>query len=307
MSKQTSFSRVRAWLELARVSNLPTVWTNVVAAWVLAGGGLGDARLLWLLPGAALFYCAGMILNDAADARHDAAHRQERPLPSGRVSRVAAWLAGGGCLVGGVLFFVIGAGAALWWTLALAAAILFYDAYHKPWAGSVLVMGACRTLLYLAAASVLVDDVVSQPLLVLFALALGFYIVGLTLIARAEARGGFGSRWVAILAMLALFAPALAAMASVFINQAADPLWRLGDMRPLAAWLLVPVFVIWVVNALKVMRGGGPHIGRAVGLLLAGIAVVDGVAVATVSLPLGCAFVALAPLLRLWQRWIAAT
>jgi 4-hydroxybenzoate polyprenyltransferase len=55
------------------------------------------------------------------------------------------------------------------------------------------------------------------------------------------------------------------------------------------------------------MRQGGPAIGRAVGILLAGIALVDALAVTQVSLPLAFAFAALAPLLRLWQRWIAAT
>ena len=28
----------RAWLEIARLSNLPTAWSNMLAAWILAGG-----------------------------------------------------------------------------------------------------------------------------------------------------------------------------------------------------------------------------------------------------------------------------
>jgi 4-hydroxybenzoate polyprenyltransferase len=58
---------------------------------------------------------------------------------------------------------------------------------------------------------------------------------------------------------------------------------------------------------MRIMRQGGPAIGRAVGLLLAGIPIVDALAVSQVSLPLAFGFVALAPVLRLWQRWIAAT
>ena len=35
-------------LKLGRVSNLPTVWTNTLAAAVLAGAAIGDWRL-WVL------------------------------------------------------------------------------------------------------------------------------------------------------------------------------------------------------------------------------------------------------------------
>jgi 4-hydroxybenzoate polyprenyltransferase len=55
------------------------------------------------------------------------------------------------------------------------------------------------------------------------------------------------------------------------------------------------------------MRKGGAEIGCAVGWLLAGIALVDALAVAQVSFPLAFAFAAAVPLLRLWQRKIAAT
>jgi len=56
---------LKAWLELARISNLPTAWTNVLAGWLLAGGQLQDQRLIWLLLGGSLLYSGGMILNDA--------------------------------------------------------------------------------------------------------------------------------------------------------------------------------------------------------------------------------------------------
>jgi 4-hydroxybenzoate polyprenyltransferase len=55
------------------------------------------------------------------------------------------------------------------------------------------------------------------------------------------------------------------------------------------------------------MKQGGAAIGQAVGLLLASIPIVDALAISQISMPLAFGFVALAPLLRLWQRWIAAT
>src|SRR5438045_8697498 len=103
--------RLHAWLELARISNLPTVWTNVLAGWLLAGG-LWDWRpLTWLLAGGSLMYTAGMILNDAIDVKFDCEHRQERPIPSRRVSPSAAWGAGIVMLVAGAAIWFFGCGA----------------------------------------------------------------------------------------------------------------------------------------------------------------------------------------------------
>ena len=51
-------------LRLGRVSNQPTVWTNVLAGIVLAGGGR-PVTIVGLIPGIAVMYTAGMFLNDA--------------------------------------------------------------------------------------------------------------------------------------------------------------------------------------------------------------------------------------------------
>jgi 4-hydroxybenzoate polyprenyltransferase len=75
-------------LRLGRISNLPTVWTNVLAGTVLAAGTVGimDGKLLLLLVALSLFYIGGMFLNDAFDSEFDAKARPDRPIPSGRVS-----------------------------------------------------------------------------------------------------------------------------------------------------------------------------------------------------------------------------
>jgi len=73
---------LRALLELSRVlSNLPTVWTNVLAAWIIASGAnwQWNPALGWLLLGASLIYSAGMILNDACDVAWDREHRRRTP------------------------------------------------------------------------------------------------------------------------------------------------------------------------------------------------------------------------------------
>src|SRR5688572_23309296 len=81
-------------LRLGRVSNVPTVWTNVAAGIALAGGALQPRLLVMLGLAVSLFYVGGMYLNDAFDARWDAAHRPERPIPSGQVRARTVFAAG---------------------------------------------------------------------------------------------------------------------------------------------------------------------------------------------------------------------
>jgi 4-hydroxybenzoate polyprenyltransferase len=299
---------IRAWLELARLSNLPTVWTNVTAGWLLAGGTLQNPLLGWMLLAGSLLYTGGMILNDAADAQFDAEHRRERPIPSGRASLSAAWAIGFSLLIIGWYVAVVLGGACWGITSALVGCILFYDFYHKPWIGAIWVMGACRVLLYLmpgmpcqTTAGIPWWLPVGLP-----ALALGAYIVGLTLIARMEAQGS-ASFWRSGLARLLLWMPGILAALRLFDGQRLRPILILADFSPLLPVIFVFLFAAIVALASRIMKQGGPAIGRAVGLLLAGIPLVDALAVSPLSLPLAFGFVSLVPLLRLWQRWIAAT
>ncbi len=203
-------AKLQALLDLGRVSNLPSVVTNVVAAWVLAGGGFGFG-LLPVLVGGVLLYLAGTTLNDAVDEKFDREHRQERPIPSGVFSLGEVWGIGGSYLLGGVLILLLLTRAWLPWVLALAAAILLYDFVHKRWKGAVFVMGSCRWFLYLVAASAAVGGLGAQPGVLIWATALFLYIVGLTFVARGESTGG----GVQTQAMVFLAAPAIAGIASL--------------------------------------------------------------------------------------------
>ncbi len=309
---------MRPWLHLARISNLPTAWTNVIAAWLLARGELLDVRLAWMLLAGSLIYTGGMILNDAADAKFDAEYRKERPIPSGKVSLRAAWAVSCGMLfIGGVI--ALGYGANPQMVGLLLGAVVFYDLYHKRWAGSVVVMGACRMLLYLVTASAAAPfSTVSGkgaisffgaewryettllpvgPMMVLpFALALGCYIVGITLAARLEHKDEALPVPASLMAFALLYTPAIVC-AMRFSAAGGSPVQV----------LVLGVFALLVAFATHTMRKGGPAIGKAVGWLLAGIVVVDALAIANVSVPLALGFVVLTPLLRLWQRWVAAT
>lgn len=291
---------MKAWLEIARISNLPTVWTNVTAAWLLVGGTLHGTLLLWLIVAGSLLYTGGMILNDAADAVFDREHRRERPIPRGQITVRLAWNVGAVLLVAGFVCACV-AGADVWVTLALVVCILAYDLYHKPWAGSVILMGACRTLLYLMAASAVPLSLAipwhTNGNVLTCAIALGCYIIGITLAARLEHKvEAEVPKGPALAAFILLYLPAIVC-ARRFAAGLGDP-WQL---------LILAVFAALVAYATHLMRQGGPAIGRAVGLLLAGIVVVDALAVSIVSIPTALVFVCIAPLLRLWQRWVAAT
>ncbi len=147
-------------LRLGRVSNVPTVWTNVFTGVALAGAAAADARLAILLVSLSLFYIGGMFLNDAFDSAFDARSRPERPIPSGQVSAAQVYVGGFGMLVAGVgLLAWAGYGFEPFtqWRpvlagIALAIAITFYNWHHKDNPLSPLVMGVCRLLVYLAAA-----------------------------------------------------------------------------------------------------------------------------------------------------------
>ena len=82
-------ARLGMMLKIGRVSNLPTVWTNVLAGAFLAGLQTDPVKLLWIMLAITLFYTGGMYLNDAFDADIDARERPGRPIPSGQISAKA--------------------------------------------------------------------------------------------------------------------------------------------------------------------------------------------------------------------------
>jgi len=166
----TLLARLKAWLELARVSNLPTVWSNVVMglAWgtsrhlpelgidpaAVALPGLGDLvnQGFMLLLAGTLIYTAGMLLNDVFDQFIDARERPHRPIPRGAVCPHRATAAA-------VVMLIAGLGAAAVftspWVLpligGLVTCVVLYNALHTRFRGAVLLMAACRALLVFAA------------------------------------------------------------------------------------------------------------------------------------------------------------
>src|SRR3954451_3822905 len=149
-------AKAAAHLALARISNSPTVASNVLAGAALAGGlpAMSEDGLPGILPLALLaismlcLYTAGMYLNDLFDYASDRERRPSRPLPAGRVSRAEAGVVAFALLaLGSALLLPLGT-TAFASGLVLLAFIVGYDAWHKSNPLSPVVMAACRVMVY---------------------------------------------------------------------------------------------------------------------------------------------------------------
>jgi hypothetical protein len=256
-------------LRLGRVSNLPTVWTNTLAGIVLAGGDVGDRRTPALIVALSLFYVAGMYLNDAYDAELDARERPERPIPSGAVSTETVFAAGFGMMALGLaLLGWVGYGARagtglgpVFGGLGLGAAIVLYNRRHKDNLLSPVLMGVCRMLVYLTAGLAVALELPSTVLI--GALLLLCYLIGLTYVAKQETLGEVRNLW----PLLFLGAP----VAYALVRAPGGP----------TAAVLSLAFVLWVAIALWCLRRRQPgDVPRAVVSLIAGIALLDAVLIA---------------------------
>ena len=179
-----------AWriaLRLGRVSNVPTVWTNVAAGMALAGAAFDPQVFVTLGLAVSLYYVGGMYLNDAFDARWDAQHRPERPIPAGHVRRATVFAAGFGMLAAATLLVAlrVPGRAALYASLVLAGLIVLYDLSHKGNPLSPLVMALCRVAVYVLAAFAVAPPPPS-PAVYIGAGALFLYLVFLSTLARKE-------------------------------------------------------------------------------------------------------------------------
>jgi 4-hydroxybenzoate polyprenyltransferase len=180
-------------LRLGRVSNLPTVWTNVLAGTVIAGGDPLSARTALVVLAMTLFYVGGMYLNDAFDRVVDGHERPGRPIPSGAISARTVFAAGFGMLgLGTVLMAFHGLTPALA-GLALGAAIVLCDLHHKGNPLSPVLMGICRSLVYVGAAAVVSGGISAAVLMA--GLALLAHVAGLTYAAKQESLDRIDRLW----------------------------------------------------------------------------------------------------------------
>ena len=248
-------------LRLGRISNVPTVWTNVLAGSVIAGGEQDPDEIAMIVSAMTAFYVGGMYLNDFFDRAIDARDRPGRPIDAGEIRASSVLLIGVGLLIAGIaLMTPFGPNAVLCGVL-LAGVIVLYDVWHKGNTFSPIVMGLCRALVYVGT-GVAATGSVSKATMI-GAIALASHVAGITYAAKQENLDRVGNLWPLALLAAPLFV-ALPALFSGWTVIAAFVLLLTADA--LALWLLVK----------RPTRGAVP---LAVSGLIAAICLVDALAI----------------------------
>ena len=287
---------VATLLALGRVSNLPTVWTNVLAAAVLAGATSAPGSIAATALAMSLMYCGGMFLNDAFDRSVDAIERPERPIPSGRAAASTVFTLGGLQLASGVgmLTAVARAGAISPWPalvsgISLTAAIVAYDVFHKSTPLAPWLMGLCRALVYVGAGAALTAEPRWHELTVA-ALALATYTAGVTGVAAVESTGRASRTWPLSLVTVAVVSVPLVA-------------------GTLSALLPAAVLAAWSAHALsRSVRPRSPDVPGGVVRAIAGMCLLDASWIWVYGSRPAALLAALGvPLTRLAQRRVAGT
>jgi len=282
-------------LKLGRVSNVPTVWTNVAAGMALCRTEFRPGLFIAVALAMSAQYIGGMYLNDAFDERWDRANRPDRPIVMGQVSASTVYAIGFSLLALGALGIAALAicGIVSWICVvaacALAGLIVYYDVHHKGNALGPFIMGLCRVGVYLLAG--LSTGNPTTDLYVGAVLLLG-HLIGLTYIAKHETRGKLLRFW-----PILFFAPSL--------------LW--GIFLPIP-WLAVGALYFaytlgaGIAPALGWGTQGKANPGKAVPSLIAGISLLDAMFVSESRNYAAVAFcLAAFALTRFWQRHVPGT
>jgi 4-hydroxybenzoate polyprenyltransferase len=173
---------------------------------------------------------------------------------------------------------------------ALAAVIVAYDVFHKANPAAPVMMGLCRALVYGGAAAAVTDTV--SGTVALAGLAMLAYVAGLTYAARQEALDRVDTLW----PLLLLAAPMVFAL----------PALQQG-VTAVAVYLALAGVGTCAIHLLR-QRPFAGAVPQAVGLLIAGISLVDAALLAAAgavgpAVAAACGFI----LTLLLQRHIAGT
>jgi len=309
-----------------RIPNAPTAAADVLAGALLAGAGNGHAAALAVLCVASVcLYTGGIVLNDVADAKRDAQLRPERPIPAGQVRRSTAVVLTAGLLLAGVALAevaslmqnslvresllapsangnpfprdVLAANfSPVFVALALAGAIVTYDAVLKTTFLAPGVMGFCRALNLLMGASLV--GAVGRTHVLYAASAIWLYITSLTVFARRESGGGTQLRLAVGAAGVGIAVCGRVALETVYPATHRSYLWLAGAILACLLW-----------HALRAVTDATPaHVQQAVQRMIFCLVLLDASLVWAVRGPAAGAVVAamLVPAVLL-GRWFHGT
>jgi 4-hydroxybenzoate polyprenyltransferase len=278
-------------LRLGRISNVPTVWTNVLAGSIIVGGTSHSDGIALIAIAMTAFYVGGMYLNDFFDRAIDARDRPGRPIDAGEIRASSVMLIGFGLLAVGIaLMIAFGLGAILCGFL-LAGVIVLYDVWHKANRLSPVVMGLCRALVYIGTGIAVAGGISNAT--IIGAVALACHVAGITYAAKQESLDRVGNLWPLVL----LAVPLIAALPVLFDG-----------------WTTIAAFVLLLAAdaaAIRLLarRPSPGAVPLAVSGLIAAICLVDALAIAAAGG--GIAIVAICalgyPLTRLFQKSIPGT
>ena len=173
-------------LRLGRVSNLPTVFSNVLAGALLTRGVLNLEILFILMIAMGVVYLSGMFLNDAFDVNHDRQYKPERPIIQGEVNRKEVFIFGFilMLLANLIVFYISPNIQAILAMITLSVFVMFYNWHHKSNSFSPYVMAICRALVYIVSGLTISDFWSIEQTLAVVALAL--WVIGLTSFAKGQ-------------------------------------------------------------------------------------------------------------------------
>ncbi len=275
-------------LRLGRVSNLPTIWSNCLAAWALAQGRFVPTLAI-ITTAMSLIYIGGMYLNDACDVEYDAARQIPRPIPNGAIRRNVGYVCAFVLLALGLLL-VWGEG---WGTfgsaLGLVLLVIVYNLIHNRVGWSPVMLGGCRLLLYLTVGLAARQGL--DPAVISWAFALALYVTGLSYLAKVEESNVMKRYLPLALTLIPPFVVAYHHYAPTRILVTLAFLANLG------------------YSLYFVLRPGHRQLRRSVSGLLAGICLVDLLAVSQIPEPLfwQAATLGFFALTLFAQRFIPAT
>jgi 4-hydroxybenzoate polyprenyltransferase len=288
VADRTFLQKLNGYLAMARISNSPTVVSNVLVGAALAGDF--TVRTIFQLAMALVcFYTAGMFLNDLCDYEIDRKERADRPLVTGIVTKSEAWGMTLALFAIGLLILATLGTQTLIGGVVLTGFIVLYDTWHKGNLISPVIMGANRFMVYVIA-YLAFQPVLSADILIPAALLL-LYILGVTFIARFEAMSNPAIKYQPLLALL---------LPALYYSARALNL-------TLAALVVIAGFTGWVLFSVRYIYSQ-KKIKRAVSFLLAGISLLDAAALAVTGWWVGTAAAVVCFALTLFfQKYVRGT
>ena len=271
-------SEVQAWLNMLRISNAPTIISNVMVGLALAIQSHALAWSDYSLPprldfpkilivitvAMLLMYFSGMLFNDAMDAKWDKKHRPNRPIPSGVIKRNDAWLTASFMMVCAVLLCGMQQGT-LQLSIVLSLAVLAYTFFHRWLFPAAILMALSRSLVYFIAMTALSPPPPFGNLLG-FCIAIGVYTTILTVLGRNEHDDNTKHAW---LTWLMLIPPII-------------PLVMYGEAHEFT-WMMLVIYVAWVCMAWRDFRKPNSQPIAGMHKLLAGFCLLDCVLIAMIG------------------------